>query len=223
MVTTEVARDDASRFGVVMVDDDGAVTDYAYKPDEPASTTVTTEVLAFDPELLLSTLEELEAESGDDGLKDLGDHGLPQLVDPGRVRAVPLDGYWRNVGTIDAYWDSHLDLLADEPPFDLHDRSWPVNTQGISGGGARVGEDSRVSRALLSPGCAVYGEVTRSVLPPGVVVHAGALVRDSVMLHGAVIHPGAVVDHCIVDSGVVVADGARPRAGGDVTVVSGDR
>jgi len=220
MVTTEVDPDEASRFGVVMVDDEGTVTDYAYKPDEPASSTVTTEVFAFDAEALLALLEELEAAS-DDGLADLGDHGLPQLVHRGRARAVPLGGYWRDVGTIDAYWQSHMELLDDDPPFDLHDTSWPLHTHGLPSAGARIGTDASVSRSLLAPGSHVLGEVSRSVLSHGVVVHPGAVVRDSVLLQRVVVQPGAVVVRCIVDADVVVERGTTVGADADdVTVVA---
>jgi len=164
MVTTEVASEEAGRFGVVTVDDDGMVTGYAYKPDEPTSSTVTTEIFAFDAEALLGTLEALEAEAGEDGLSDLGDHGLPQLVEQGRARAVPLNGYWRDVGTVDAYWSSHMELLEDEPQFDLHDTAWPLRTQAEPSGGARVSQGAAVSRCLLSPGSHVLGTAVRSVL-----------------------------------------------------------
>ena len=222
MVTTQVDADDAGRYGVVTVDDDGRVTDYAYKPEEPASTTVTTEVFAFDPEALLGTLERLGREAGEDGLEDLGDHGLPQLVAAGRARAVPLEGYWRDVGTVDAYWRSHMDLLEDEPPFALDDRTWPLHSQSAPAGGGLVGPDATVSRSLLSPGSRVHGEVTRSVLSPRVVVHPGAVVRDSVLLHRVVVGAGAVLERCVVNTDVTIEPGTRLGGGDEVTLVGRD-
>src|SRR3954453_15710624 len=101
MVTTEVAADDASRYGIVRVEGE-RVVDYSYKPDEPATTTATNEVFVFSPAETLDRLEALAADAGDDGLEDLGDHLLPAQAKDGAARAHPLDGYWRDVGTVPA-------------------------------------------------------------------------------------------------------------------------
>ena len=118
MVTTEVDPDDAGRYGVVQVDG-GKVVDYAYKPDDPAGNLVANEVFVFRPDPLLDTLEQLADEAGEDELEDLGHELLPRLVDAGAARESRFEGYWRDVGTVDAYWDSHMDLLrrpaADRP------------------------------------------------------------------------------------------------------------
>src|SRR5215210_457913 len=99
MVTTEVAADDAARYGIVKVDGD-RVVDYAYKPDEPATTTATNEVFVFTPDATLDRLEALAEDAGDDGLEDLGSHLLPAQTRDGAARAYPLEGYWRDVGTV---------------------------------------------------------------------------------------------------------------------------
>src|SRR5688572_13835140 len=114
VVTMSTTRepDNPGRYGVVEVDGD-RVRSYAYKPDEPASDVVTTEVFVFTPTPTLDLLEQLAEDAGDDGLEDFGDGLLPQLVDAGQARAVPLDGYWRDVGTVEAYLDAHLDLVGD--------------------------------------------------------------------------------------------------------------
>ena len=129
MVTTEVDPDDASRYGVVQTAD-GRVTDYAYKPDEPASDLVTNEVFVFTPGPVLDLLDELGAAAGEDGLEDLGDELLPRLVQSGRAREHRFEGYWRDLGTIDAYWSAHMDLLEEEPPFDPGDDDWRLITRG---------------------------------------------------------------------------------------------
>src|SRR4051794_31610075 len=130
MVTTEVAADDAARYGIVRVGEDGKVTDYAYKPDEPATTTATNEVFVFSPRTTLDRLEALGDQVGDDGLADLGSHLLPAQTRDGLARAYPLNGYWRDVGTVQAYWQAHRDFLAAEPPIDLDELSWPIHTRG---------------------------------------------------------------------------------------------
>src|SRR3954454_11860398 len=129
MVTTEVAACDAARSGIVQVDGE-RVTDYAYKPDEPATTTATNEVFVFSPGPTLDRLEALAAEVGEDGLEDLGSHLLPAQTADGLARAPPLPGYWRDVGTVPAYWQAHQAFLADDPPIDLDEPGWPLRTRG---------------------------------------------------------------------------------------------
>src|SRR3954449_12846053 len=120
MVTTEVSPDDASRYGIVQVDGE-KVSDYAYKPDEPATTTATNEVFVFTPTATLDRLEAIAADVGEDGPADLGTHLLPAQTKDGAARAHRFAGYWRDVGTVPAYWQAHQDFLADEPPIALHD------------------------------------------------------------------------------------------------------
>lgn len=218
MVTTRVDPDDASRYGVVQAEG-GRITDYAYKPEEPASDLVTNEVFVFTPGPLLDLLDELGEAAGDDGLEDLGDDVLPRLVDSGRAREHRFDGYWRDLGTIDAYWSAHMDLLDDEPPFDPGDRGWPLVTVGGDDRAARVRPGAHVDGALLSPGCDVSGTVRRSVLSPGVVVEAGAEVVDSVLLHDCVVRSGARVRRAVLDQGVEVAGGRSVGGDGELTLV----
>ena len=119
--------------------EDGKVVDYAYKPDEPAGNLVANEVFVFRPDPLLETLEQLADEAGEDELEDLGHGLLPRLVDGGGAREARFDGYWRDVGTVDAYWESHQDLLGDPPPIDLDDPDWPILTHAARlRGSARV-------------------------------------------------------------------------------------
>src|SRR4051794_2949591 len=114
MVTTEVAADDASRYGIVELGDGDRVSDYAYKPEQPATTTATNEVFVFTPEPTLDRLEELSRQVGEDGLEDLGTHLLPAQARDGVARAHPLKSYWRDVGTVAAYWAAHRDFLSPE-------------------------------------------------------------------------------------------------------------
>src|SRR3954453_7143670 len=169
MVTTEVAADDAARYGIVQVEGD-RVVDYAYKPEEPAMTTATNEVFVFSPSPTLDRLEAIAADVGEDGLEDLGTHLLPAQTTDGPARPHPLEGYWRDVGTVPAYWEAHQDFLAEEPPLDLDEPGWPVHTRGGRHSAARVLEGGSVSNSLLSGGSRVGGEVHGSVLSPGVVV-----------------------------------------------------
>jgi glucose-1-phosphate adenylyltransferase len=219
MVTTEVAADDAARYGIVQVGDGGRITDYAYKPDEPATTTATNEVFVFAPGATLDRLEGLHADLGDDGLEDLGSHLLPAQTRDGLARAHRLEGYWRDVGTVPAYWQAHRDFLAADPPIDLDDPAWPVHTRGGRHSAARLLPGAVVDGSLVSGGTRVAGEVRGSVLSPGVVVEKGATVVDSVLLPGARVRAGATVTRSVLDDGVEIGESATVGGDGDITLV----
>ncbi|MCW2849190.1 MAG: hypothetical protein JWR90_3164 [Marmoricola sp.] len=229
MVTTDLSgtyAEDAADHAVVEVNRLGRVTSFAYKPEEPASSTVATEVFLYEPDALVEVLEELHREQaeaqdggdeGDSGLGDFGDLLVPRFVDRGRVYAHALDGYWRDLGQPHHYLNAHLELL--DGAAGLFSSSWPLMTQQPQREPARVLAGARISETLLSSGCVVAGEVTRSVLGPGVVVEAGAEVNESVLLADTVVRRGARVTRAIVDAGSELRDGARV---GDASVALDD-
>lgn len=223
MVTTVVDKADAGRYGVVQVGADGLITDYAYKPDEPASDIVTNEVFVFTPARVLDLLDELAEEVDQDkGLEELGDHLLPVLVKAGEAREHRFEGYWRDVGTVPAYWEAHMDLLGAEPPIDLDEPGWRIQTQGGRSAAAHVAKGAEVDNALFSAGCHISGTVAHSVISPDVRIEAGARVEDSVILHGVVVRSGAVVVRSIVDQGIEIGADSRVGGDGDITLVGGD-
>ncbi|WP_102125182.1 glucose-1-phosphate adenylyltransferase family protein [Deinococcus planocerae] len=216
MVTTEVEPEQATRFGNVRAGEDGRVTEFAYKPDEPLGGTVTAEIFAYDAGVLLDTLEELERQG------DLGDYGeelLPALVARGDAYAVPLEGYWMDVGTLDAYLQTHRDFL-DGLGFPLDTRDWPFITSSISRPPARIEGTARLDDAFVCGGAVIAGEVVGSVVGPNAVVEAGAVVLDSIVQPGAVVRAGARVSRAIIDLHATVGEGAEVGAReGDPTVV----
>lgn len=215
VVTTVVDAGEIGRFGNVAVDDDGRVGEFRYKPDQPLSDVATTEVFVFDARCLLEALDELAGDGGgegdDEGLEDFGDELLPHLVRRGRVWEHRLEGYWRDVGTLESYWQSHMDLLEPEPALRLDDPAWPVLTTARTRLPARLYASACVDDSLVSPGCTVRGVVRRSVLGPGVVVEEGAEVHDTVLLHDTVVEAGAVVAGTVGDMGVRI--GAEASVG----------
>lgn len=219
MVTTEVDADDASRYGIVEVGDGGLIAGYAYKPDEPATATATNEVFVFSPTETLDRLEALARDAAEDGLEDLGTQLLPAQTADGLARAHPLDGYWRDVGTVPAYWAAHREFIQEEPPLDLDDPSWPIRTRGGRHSAARILRGAVVEDSLVSGGTRVAGEVRGSVLAPGVVVERGASVVDSVLLPGTRVRAGATVTRSVLDDGVEVGDGAEIGGDGEITLI----
>jgi glucose-1-phosphate adenylyltransferase len=224
LVSTRVPREQACRFGVVEVGGDGRVTGFEYKPESPRSDLVTTEVFAYDARKLLDTLDALaeEEDGGEEGpsLKDFGDRLLPRLVAEGKVFDFRLEGYWRDVGTVDSYWQAHMDLLAPEPPIVPDAPDWPVLTTGPQRLPARIDAEARVDGSFVASGCRVAGRVERSVLAPGVIVESGAEIRDSILLHETIVRSGARIERAILDVSVEVGEGAviGGRAG-EITLV----
>ena len=204
MVTTTVDPDDAARYGVVQAEA-GAVRDYVYKPEKPEGNLISNEVFAFRPKPLLDTLDELAEQAGDDGLEDLGHELLPRLVDAGEVREHRFAGYWRDLGTVAAYWACHQELVQDDPPIDLDDPAWPILTQATAPRtSARLFAGAAVESSLIAPGSQVAGTVQGSVVGRGARVEAGAVVRDAVLLPGSIVRAGATVERAILDDGVEV-------------------
>jgi glucose-1-phosphate adenylyltransferase len=207
VVTSRVPREEAGRFGCVQVGRGDRIEDFAYKPDEPATDVVTAEVFLYDAKLLLDTLADLA--KNDEQLEDFGHQLLPRLVDEGVAYAHALDGYWKDVGTIDSYWQAHMELLEREPPIDLDDPQWPILTLAPHRPPAHVAEGARIENAQLSPGSRVDGSVAHSVLAPGVVVEAGATIVDSVVLEDTVVCEGVSVERAIVDAGIHVREDVK--------------
>ncbi len=219
IVTTELGADeDPSRFAWVDVSDDGTVTNFEYKPDEPTGTAICAEVFVFDGPALLRRLGELMEDDDADGGRPLGDYGerlLPALVDDGAAVAFAMQGYWRDVGTVGAYHAAHMDMLGDDPVIRLDDPSWPMLTGSITGGPAIVAPGARVVNSMLSPGSRVAGEVVDSVIGRRVVIEAGAHVSESVVLDDAIVSSGVTIDRSIVDVGAQLSEPLESSA--DVT------
>ncbi len=212
LVTTTVPREEATRFGNVQVGADAKVVDFAYKPSTPIRDTVTTEIFVYTATTLLAILDELAADQGnageEHGLKDFGDELLPQLVQRGRAYAYPLDGYWRDVGTLSSYWQSHMDLLGEPSALQLDSPEWPLRSTDARRQAARIYRTAAIDNSLIAPGCDIRGEVVRSIVGPGVRVAEGARIEDSIVFRDVVVGADVVVARAIVDSEVRIGRGA---------------
>jgi glucose-1-phosphate adenylyltransferase len=246
VVTTEVAsRRQASEHATVVANRLGRVTDFAYKPSRPATTTVATEVFLYDPAVLVEVLEQMHrertaagesggsddrADSGDTGLGDYGESIVPRLVERGRTFAHAMPGYWRDLGQPHLYLAAHQELLDGTASYLFADPQWPFLTRQPQRVPARLDRGCVVEDSLVSPGARVAGTVRRSVLGPGVVVETGAEVVDSVVLADSAVEPGARVSWTVVDAGCTIGRDARvgdPSARGtadpdEVTLVGRD-
>lgn len=219
MATIRVPLSEASRFGILTTDGEYRVTHFVEKPPRPTSDLANMGVYVFDTEVLDHVLWEDHLRS--DSSHDFGKDILPRMIAAGRqVFAYPYTGYWVDVGTLDSYWRAHMDLLRENPPLDLNDRSWVIHTRTEERAPVRITAGAVVENSLLCDGCLLEAgaRVERSILSPGVIVRAGAVVRESVVLTDTEIGPRARLERAVLDKRVCVGEGARLGAAGSAAV-----
>jgi glucose-1-phosphate adenylyltransferase len=203
-----VPLEDASRFGILALDDAGRVVEWQEKPKLPRSNLASMGIYVFSKRAILRWLDEARI--------DFGHHVIPAMIEGGaRVFGYRFDGYWQDVGTIESYWQANMDLLDERPELDLYDRDWLIHTRSEERAPAKIGPTASVHRSMISHGCVIYGTVERSVLSPGVRVDVGAVVRDSIVMFDSVIRAGAIVDRAILDKEVSVGPNAVVGEGMD--------
>ena len=228
IVTTKLPKgENASRFGVVKTDKDGRVTDFAYKPDKPESETITTEIFVYDAPLLINTLRDLKRKH--ETLRDYGDELIPYFVSQKKVFEHRLQGYWRDVGTIRAFWESQMDFLDSRRKFVFDDEDWQIRTLAPQLVPAFFYASADVQNSLIAHGARIYGKVSHSVLSMGVTIEKGAEVSDSIILPRATIEKNVKLKKVIVDAGVNVSvkkakeiERLRSEAG-DAIIIVGKR
>jgi len=222
-----VPRAEASQFGVIDADPTGQIRQFLEKPDNPPGLPDSPdESFASMGNYVFSTdalIEALKIDAGDEGsIHDMGGSIIPMLVEQGVAavydfadNAVPGAterdrGYWRDVGTLDAYYDSHLDLVTAHPIFNLYNQDWPIFTSHPQSPPAKFVEGGSAQESIVSNGVVISaGTVRNSVLSPGVRLDAGSYVEGSVVMDNVRIGKGAVVRNAILDKNVVVPDGAH--------------
>jgi glucose-1-phosphate adenylyltransferase len=213
LATISVPLAEASRFGIIGMDDNYRVTSFVEKPANPPSNRANMGVYLFNMDVLDRAL--WEDHQRKDSSHDFGKDILPRLVrDNQPLYAYPYSGYWVDVGTINSYWQAHMDLLSENTPFDLNDRSWIIHTRTEERPPAWLARGAQVEDSMICDGCVIApgAQVIHSVLSPGVRVEAGAIVRESIILTETVIESGAVVERTITDKRAYL--GSNCRVGG---------
>lgn len=216
----QVPLDEAHRFGVLELDQHGQVIDFDEKPPNPRSGWVSMGIYLFNADSLVEQL--IRDAERPDSSHDFGRDIIPSMYETHRVFGYRYQGYWRDVGTIDAYWNANRDLLSADNPLPLQDPELKLRTPGDVPPPGLLGADANVQQSLISGGALIRGHVERSVVSPNAVIERGAIVRDSIVQHDCVIRSGAVVDHAILDKEVTV--GVNAVVGiGDCDVVNMQR
>ena len=203
----EVPLSEASRFGIMVTDDTGKITEFQEKPKNPTSTKASMGIYIFGRKILEKYL--IDDENTHGSSNDFGKNIIPNMLGDGmKLYAYPFEGYWKDVGTIDSLWEANMDLLGDNPEFNIHDKKWRIFSRNYAEPPHFVGDDANVSNSIVTEGCDIEGTVQNSVLSTSVIVEKGAIVKDSIIMSGTVIKAGAVVNYSIIDSNSVISENA---------------
>ena len=203
----EVPWEEASRFGLMLVNDEGEITAFEEKPPVPSSNKASMGVYIFTWKKLREYL--LADEADPNSSNDFGKNLIPAMHNAGeRLFAYQFDGYWKDVGTIDSLWEANLDLLRPTVDLDLSDNSWRIYSKSPVSPPHFVSDKASVENSMISEGCMIDGEIDYSVLFADVTVEEGAIVDSSIIMPGTVVKKGAVVQYAIVAENAVIESGA---------------
>ncbi len=204
----EVPLKEASRFGILNTNPDGSIYEFEEKPKQPKSTLASMGVYIFTAEKMYKYLE-LDDDDPNSS-KDFGKNVLPAMLNAGeRMFAYRFEGYWKDVGTISSLWEANMDLLGEQPTFDVADSAWKIHSRNPLAPPEYLGDAAVVTNSMIALGCEIYGTVENSVLSSNVIIEEGATVKDSVIMSGTIVKKGAEVNYSIIDEDVVVNSGAR--------------
>jgi len=215
VATVRVPPEETSRFGILEVNEEYQITGFEEKPSQTSGTLGSMGIYVFNSDVLDKVLRADHTRPG--SRHDFGGDIIPEMIKTHRVYAFPYNGYWVDVGTIEAYWQAHMDLLVNEPRLNMLDREWVIHTRSEERPPVKVCHGATIIDSLITDGCVIEGTVEQSVLSPGVMVRPGAVVRHSILMTDAVIEEGAIVDHAILDKRVRVGAGAQVGWGDDQT------
>ena len=200
----EVPWDEASRFGIMSVDENDIITEFAEKPKEPKSNLASMGIYVFSWKVLRKYLTEDEADPNSEN--DFGKNVIPAMLANHEVMAAyRFSGYWKDVGTLESLWDANMDMLSPDSGLDLLDESWPIYARSVNVPAAYLGPTAQICHSAFNRGSIIDGVVENSVLSPTVVVEEGARVSYSVLLPGVKVAKDAVVEYAIVGENCTIA------------------
>ena len=208
-----VPQEEASRFGIVVTDGTGRITEFQEKPEHPKSNLASMGIYIFSWKALKEALVTLSEQSN----CDFGKHVIPYCQEKGeRLVAYEYNGYWKDVGTLGSYWEANMELIDIIPEFNLYEEFWKIYTKNDILPPQYISEEAVLDRCLIGDGTEIYGEVHNSIIGCGVVIEEGAVVRDSIVMQNAVIHAGAVIDKAIIAEQAEIGEHAQLGVGGEV-------
>ncbi len=221
----EVSLEEASRFGIMNTDENLKILEFEEKPKQPKSTKASMGIYIFNAKLLKEYL--IADEADPESSKDFGKNIIPKMLADGcKMYAYPFVGYWKDVGTIQSLWEANMDLLGENPKFNLGDRTWRIYSRNYSDPPHYIGDYAKVSNSLITEGCQIEGIVENSVLASGVKVSRGAYIKDSIIMKNVTIEEGTTINYSIVDSDTTIGKncviGRTKSTGEQITVIGSD-
>ena len=203
IATLTVPMEDASRFGIMNTDKNMVITEFEEKPKQPKNDQASMGIYLFKKDKLREYLIKDELTEGSSN--DFGKNIIPNMLNDGcRMVAYPFKGYWKDVGTIDSLWSANMDLIGDEPKFDIYDPAWKIYSRNVGIQPQYVGENAKIENSLISGGTEVEGTVINSVIGSTVTIGKGAIVKDSVIFSNVEIGDNAVINYSIIDENVKI-------------------
>lgn len=200
--------EEAKRFGIMNTDENGIITEFEEKPQNPKSNLASMGVYIFKYDVLKKYLTDDERDP--ESANDFGKNIIPKMLADGeKMVAYSFEGYWKDVGTIQSLWEANMDLIDDPPKFDLNDRKWVIYSRNYALMPHYIGEDAIITNSTVTEGCEIDGEVDHSVIFSGVKIGKGAIVKDSVVMPGAVIGAGAVIEKAVIGVEATIGDNAK--------------
>lgn len=208
IAVVDVPIEEAPRFGIMNLDVSGRITEFEEKPENPKSNKASMGIYIFNWNVLKKEL--LEDANDKNSKKDFGRDIIPKMLGKGfRMYGYEFKGYWKDVGTIESYWEAHMDAIHPESGLFLHDTSWSIYTRNPTEPPLYASGKAVIRHSMVSEGSAVYGSVSDSVIFYGVRISENACVRNSVILPGSVIGEGAEISYSILAENVVVSENAK--------------
>lgn len=208
-----VPIEEASRFGIVITDENNRITEFEEKPAHPRSNLASMGIYIFSWPVLREALLKKKDEPG----CDFGKHVIPYCHENGqRLFAYEYNGYWKDVGTLGSYWEANMELIDIIPDFNLYEEFWKIYTNTGSIPPQYISENSVIDKSIICNGAEIYGEVHNSVIGSNVVIGQGAVVRDSIIMQDVVIGENCVIDKSIIAEHVNVGDNVTLGIGSDI-------
>lgn len=214
----EVSLEEASRFGIMNTNEDYRIYEFEEKPKKPKSTKASMGVYIFNWQVLKKFLKEDEQDK--ESNNDFGKNIIPKMLNNEcRLFAYPFKGYWKDVGTIDSFWEANMDLLDENNELNIHDTNWKIYTVNPMRPPQYLGENADVKGSLIVEGCNVFGEVQNSVLFPGVYVGKNSKITDSVIMANTKIGDNVIIEKSIIGSNVIIRKNNKIGNTDEITVV----
>ena len=208
-----VPMEEASRFGIVITDENSKIQEFEEKPEKPRSNLASMGIYIFSWKILKNALLAMS----DQPSCDFGKHIIPYCHENGnRLFAYEYNGYWKDVGTLGSYWEANMELIDIIPEFNLYEEFWKIYTKSDVIPPQYVSADARIERSIIGNGADIYGEVINSVISPGVIIGKGSVVRDSIIMKNTRIGENVMIDKAIIAENVEIDHDVQLGIGEDV-------